>query len=185
MLLNKNKNKGSNTRRASTAKCIRLIYNTIHVFYRYTEWTNGVSCAGIVASLPTYCIVGFQTFLILSPNYTTARLRQYGGISRPPPRLIAVSGIITNHTRHQERYLTPNERKLTSAKTMSYLCIGNGRERLSPNPSAREGIGYNRNARTRFNRTSRARWSRASKTCRYESKRTRHAVSLQQQFINL
>ena len=184
MLLNKNNNKGSNTRRASTVNYIRLIYNTIHILYRYTEWTNGMSCAGIVASLPACCIVGVQTFLVLFLNGTTARHRQYGGIP-VRPRLIAVSGIITTHTRHQERYLTPNERKLTSAKTMSYLCIGNGKERLSPNPSAREGIGYNRNARTRFNRTSRARWSRASKTCRYESKRTRHAVSLQQQFINL
>lgn len=126
------------------------------------------------------------------PNFPCSLPQRYNGeaqtirrYSRPPPRLIAVSGIITNHTRHQERYLTPNERKLTSAKTMSYLCIGNGKERLSPNPSAREGIGYNRNARTRFKRTSRARWTRASKTCRYESKRTRHAVSLQQQFINL
>lgn len=85
MLLNKNNNKGSNTRRASTANYIRLIYNTIHIFYRYTEWTNGVLCAGIVASLPTCCIVGVQTFLVLFLNATTARLRQYGGISRPPP----------------------------------------------------------------------------------------------------
>ena len=171
-------------KRASIVNYIWLIYNTIHILCQYTEWTNGVSCAGIVAPLPTCCIVGVQTFLVLFLNATTARHRQYGGIP-VRPRLIAVSGIITNHTRHQERYLTPNERKLTSAKTMSYLCIGNGKERLSPNPSAREGIGYNRNTRTRFNRTSRAGWTRASKTCRYESKRTRHAVSLQQQFINL
>lgn len=99
-MLNKNKNKGSNTRRASTVNYIRLIYNTIHIFYRYTEWTNGVSCAGIVASQPTCCIVGVQTFLVLFLNATTARHRQYGGIP-VRPRLIAVSGIITNHTRHQ------------------------------------------------------------------------------------
>lgn len=98
--MNKNNNKGSNTRRASTVNCIRLIYNTIHIFYRYTEWTNGVSCAGIVASQPTCCIVGVQTFLVLLLNATTARHRQYGGIP-VLPHLIAVSGIITNHTRHQ------------------------------------------------------------------------------------
>ena len=98
--MNKNNNKGSNTRRASTANYIRLIYNTIHIFYRYTKWTNGVSCVGIVASQPTCCIVGGQTFLVLFLNTTKARHRQYGGIP-VRPRLIAVSGIITNQTRHQ------------------------------------------------------------------------------------
>ena len=133
MLLNKNKNNGSNTRRASTANYIRLIYNTIHISYRYTEWTNGVSCAGIVASLPTCCIVGAQTFLTLSPNDTTAKLRQYGGISRPLSSHGGVR-IFYQPPRNQDRYLTPNEHKLTSAKTMSYLCIGNGKRETLPQP---------------------------------------------------
>lgn len=106
-------------------------------------------CSNIPCSLP-------QRY-----NGEAQAIRRY---LRPPP---SHSGVRNYYqpTRHQERYITPNERKLTSAKTMSYLCIGNGKERLSPNPSAREGIGYNRNARARFNRTSRARWTRASKTC--------------------
>lgn len=125
------------------------------------------------------------------PNFPCSLPQRYNGeaqtirrYSRPPPSHSGVRNYYQPHT-SPRKIFNANERKLTSAKTMSYLCIGNGKERLSPNPSAREGIGYNRNARTRFNRTSRAQWTRASKTCRYESKRTRHAVSLQQQFINL
>ncbi|MBR7172072.1 MAG: hypothetical protein IKD19_07695 [Prevotella sp.] len=97
-MLNKNNNKGSNTRRASTVSYIRLIYSTIHIFYRYTKWTNGVSCAGIVASLPTCCIIGVRTFLILSPNDTTARLRQYGGIPVRPQSHSGVRNYYQPHT---------------------------------------------------------------------------------------